>query len=71
MFGLTFDRQSLKIIINHCSYIHTHTLPGLQLGYFLHRAGRNYVIFEKDSIVGKSVDGRVTFSITSERYMLL
>lgn len=70
MFGLTFDRQYLKIMIT-AVHTHTHTLPGLQLGYFLHRAGRNYVIFEKNSIVGKSVDGRVTFSVTSERYVLL
>lgn len=27
--------------------------PGLQLGYFLKRAGRDYVIFEKNSTAGE------------------
>ena len=26
---------------------------GLQLGFFLERAGRDYVIFERDSLAGK------------------
>jgi len=42
-----------------CAHAHiTHTFLGLQLGYFLNRAGRDYIIFERNSAVGKLGDGK-------------
>lgn len=51
-FYLSEDDDKLRLL---CTFL-IHTLAGLQLGYFLHRAGSDYVIFEKNSIVGQLWD---------------
>lgn len=42
--------ELVKLKLYVLSPMHKHA--GLQLGYFLHCAGSDYVIFEKNSIVG-------------------
>ena len=48
IYILAADKQT---VISQIQLLVQYT--GLQLGYFLHRAGRDYVIFEKNSTVGE------------------
>ena len=52
--------------------IHKHTLhAGLQIGYFLERSGRDYVIFEKNTTAGEALTHRAKESTTYFQFLAL